>query len=187
MFRNGIASTSPGKLANVPPVMHATRAPTIYEMMPIPEKPSLMSNFSLSPLFTIQYSAIITPAKEGMRPDIRDRNPWNALSNPSAARSVPHAPAIPVVILNLLSSKPSRLLRARPPEYAFVTFVVHVASTSASNPRNGTPSELRIAEISYCPVTMLISAPVMSMNNPAGITPTIEDLITSPLFLANLQ
>ena len=92
-----------------------------------------------------------------------------------------------VVSLNLLSSKPSRLESARPPEYAFVTFVVQVASTSAIRPKKGTPRLARIAEMSYWPVTMLITPPVSSMNSPAGITPRMEDLTTSPRLRAKRQ
>ena len=57
-----------------------------------------------------------TPASGGMRADMSDRKLWKALSRPKAASSVPMPPATPVVTLNLLSSKPSRLLKARPPE-----------------------------------------------------------------------
>ena len=48
--------------------------------------------------------------------DIRVRKPENLASSPKAASRVPMAPAMAVVSLNLLSSKPSRLLSARPPE-----------------------------------------------------------------------
>ena len=68
-----------------------------------------------------------------------------------------------------------------------VTLVVQVASTRAIRPMNGTPREARMAEMSYWPVTMLISAPVMSMKRPAGMTPTMEDLTTSPRLLAKRQ
>jgi len=68
-----------------------------------------------------------------------------------------------------------------------VTFVVQVASTSAIRPITGTPRLARIAEISYCPVTMLITAPVISINSPAGITPAMEDFTTSVRLFANRQ
>ena len=59
---------------------------------------------------------MMTPASGGMRALMRERKPWKEFSSPKAASRVPMAPEIPVVILNLLSSKPSRLLSARPPE-----------------------------------------------------------------------
>jgi len=59
LFKNGKAFINPGKFAKVPPVMQATNAPTIYEMIPIAEKPSLIEKFSLFPFPIIQYSAIM--------------------------------------------------------------------------------------------------------------------------------
>ena len=41
VFRKGTASTSPGKLAKVPPVMQATSAPTRKEIRPAAETPLL--------------------------------------------------------------------------------------------------------------------------------------------------
>ena len=53
-FRNGIASTRPGKLAKVPPVMQAKTAPAAKEMMPTAENPGRREKFSRLPLPTIQ-------------------------------------------------------------------------------------------------------------------------------------
>ena len=60
--------------------------------------------------------AMITPASGGIIADIRDRKDWNIFRSPIAANTVPAPPATAVVTLKRLSSKPNRLLRARPPE-----------------------------------------------------------------------
>ena len=54
VFKKGAAWTSAGKLAKVPPVMQATRAPAKKAISPAAEKPGQKVNWSFFPFPVIQ-------------------------------------------------------------------------------------------------------------------------------------